>query len=111
MPGGASLYNILENRGSSGQVQGELRLAVRRTRRCRAHAPLLAREKMLLYQESKPMPKFDLILYPANLLQPGDVIVTGSLHNPSHLTVSQVKRLTVCYEIICEPYRRFVVRP
>ena len=57
------------------------------------------------------MPKFDQLLYPANLLQPGDVILTGSDQHPSHFTVVQTKRLKVCWEILCEPYRRFVLQP
>lgn len=57
------------------------------------------------------MPKFDQMLYPANLLQPGDIILTGNDQHPSSYTVVRTKRLVVCYEIICQPYRRFVVQP
>ncbi len=57
------------------------------------------------------MPKFDEMLYPANLLQPGDVIVTRSANQPSYYTVAQINRLKVCFEIVCEPYRRFVLQP
>ena len=53
----------------------------------------------------------NLSLYPASLIQPGDVIATGNMNHPDHYTVVEVKQLKVSYEILCQPYRRFVVSP
>src|SRR5579859_1274300 len=53
----------------------------------------------------------NVALYPASRVAVGDEILTGNMSKPSSYTVVQINRLTVCYEIICEPYRRFVMMP
>jgi len=57
------------------------------------------------------MPKFEEMLCPANLIQLGNVILAGSGDHRSRFTVMEIKRLVLCFEITCEPYRRYVVQP
>ena len=53
----------------------------------------------------------NVMLSPASKIQIGDVILTGNMDRPSYYTVAEVKQLTVCIEIVCHPYRRFVKQP
>lgn len=53
----------------------------------------------------------NVAIYPASKVQIGDEIVTGNMDRPSYYRVVEINSLTVCIEIICEPYRRFVMQP